>query len=70
MATHGSLAAFDPHKEDWISYTDRVKHYFIANDVSDGDKKRSILLSASGASTLKLRKDKVSTMLFNEIIKQ
>ena len=51
MATHGSLSAFDPSKEDWTSYTDRMKHYFIANDVTDGDKKRSILLSACGAST-------------------
>ena len=29
------------------------KYYFIANDVGHGDKKRSILLSACGASTFK-----------------
>ena len=73
MATHGSLSAFDPSKEDWTSYTDRMKHYFIANDVTDGDKKRSILLSACGASTFKLiqnlvEKDKVNTTSFEDIV--
>ena len=73
MATHGSLSNFDASKEDWTSYTDRMKHYFIANDVVDGDKKRSILLSACGASTLKLiqnlvGKDKLNTTSFDEIV--
>ena len=71
MATHGSLSAFDPSKEDWTSYTDRMKHYFIENDVTDGDKKRSSLLSACGASTFKLiqnlvEKDKVNTTSFED----
>ena len=72
MATHGSLSAFDPSKEDWTSYTDRMKHYFIAN-VTDSDRKRSILLSACGASTFKLiqnlvEKDKMNTTSFEDIV--
>ena len=35
-------------------YMDRIKHYFVANNVADGDKKRSILLSACGPATYKV----------------
>ena len=51
MATHGTMTAFDPSKEDWTCYT---KHYFIANEVADTGKKHSILLSACGATTFKI----------------
>ena len=55
MATHRALwATFDPSVEDWTRYMDRIKHYFVANDVADGDKKRSILLSACGPATYKV----------------
>ena len=48
MATHGSVSAFDPSVEDHLCY------YFVANDVTDGAKKRSILLAACGAPAYKL----------------
>ena len=54
MATHGTVTAFDPSQEDWTSYAERLKHYFIANGVTDDDKKRAILISASGPATYKL----------------
>ena len=54
MATHGAVSTFDPNAEDWTTYTDRMKHYFVANDVVDTDKKRSILLSACGSATYKI----------------
>ena len=52
-----------------------MKHYFIANDVGNGDKKRSILLSTCGASTFTLiqnlvEKDKLNTMSFDDIVKK
>lgn len=34
--------------------SERLKHYFIANGVTDNEKKRSILISASGPATYKL----------------
>ena len=43
MATHGSIGEFDPEKEDWTSYTERVEEYFVANDVDDATKERAIL---------------------------
>ena len=52
MSIHGTVTAFDQSKEDWRSYTDQLKHYFVANEVVDNDKKRSILLSACGPDRL------------------
>ena len=54
MAVHGAVAAFDPSKEDFSSYAERLDHYFIANDVKDEAKQRSILLSVCGPATYKL----------------
>ena len=54
MTQHGSVPEFHPSNEDWISYTERVQHYFTANDVTVEEKKRSILLSNCGATTYKL----------------
>ena len=74
MATHGSLSPFDPSTEDWTSYTQRMNHYFVANDVADGAKKRSILLSACGATTYKIirnlvEEDKLDTTSYEDIVK-
>ena len=54
MATHGVVSMFDPSTEDWTTYTERMKHYFVANDVTDAKKKHSILLSACGPATYKV----------------
>ena len=54
MATHGTVTAFDPSQEDWTSYAERLKHYFIANGVTEDKQKRAILISASGPATYKL----------------
>ena len=48
------LPAFDPQMDDWPTYAERLKHYFIANDVLDPAKKQSILLTVCGASAFKL----------------
>ena len=47
MATHGSMKAFNPQTEDWCTYEQRLKHYFIANGVTEAGRKRSILLTVS-----------------------
>ena len=74
MATHGAVSTFDPNAEDWTTYTDRMKHYFIANDVADADKKRSILLSACGPATYKVIRNlvedgKLDTTSYDDIVK-
>ena len=54
MATHGTLSAYIPNKEDWSIYIERMEQYFVANDVTTAAKKRAILLSACGSSTYTL----------------
>ena len=54
MASHGSVSQFDSKKEEWTSYVERMRHYFIANDVVDAAKKKSILISSCGPKTFRL----------------
>ena len=51
MATHGELSAFNPTKEQWTSYIERARYYFIANDVKSDEKKYAILFSGCGPET-------------------
>ena len=73
MATHGTVSMFDPSTEDWTTYTERMKHYFVANNVTDADKKRSILLSACGPAMYKVIRNlveegKLDTMPYDDIV--
>ena len=43
MAKHGSISEFKPQVEEWPAYVERLQHYFTANDVTNGDKKRAIV---------------------------
>ena len=54
MPIHGQIAAFDPDLETWSSYSERLGHYFLANDIVDADKKKAILLTVCGPSTYQL----------------
>ena len=73
MATQGSVSAFDPSKKDWTSYEERLR-YFVANDVTDGAKKRSILLAACGAPAYKLirslvQAEKLDSTPYEDLVK-
>ena len=51
-----------------------MKHYFVANDVADGGKKRSILLSVCGPATYKVIRNlvedgKLDTTSYDDIVK-
>ena len=35
MATHGSIEEFNPAREDWVSYSERLIQYFVANGISE-----------------------------------
>ena len=76
--THGSIGEFDPGREDWVSYTERLEEYFtangIANDDAAADKRRAILLSVCGATTYQLIRnllapEKPSTKSFAQLVK-
>jgi len=47
MATHGSVLLFDPDKEDWSAYMERLDYYLVVNEVEDDTKKVAILMSNS-----------------------
>lgn len=58
--TLGHIEEFDGAKGDWQLYVERVEHFFAANGISDGDKKRAVLLSVMGAPTYKILRNVVS----------
>ena len=73
MATHGSIGEFNPEKESWTSYTERLEEYFLANDVESAEKQRAVLLSVCGAATYQKIRDllapvKPKTKSFSEIV--
>ena len=48
MATQHTIGVFEPSKESWVSYIERLEQFFIATDVATNEKKRAILLSGCG----------------------
>ena len=59
MANHGNVGEYDPQKEDWMSYSERLQEYFTANDMNAAAKKCT-LLNMVGASTYQLIKNLVT----------
>ena len=57
MATYGNVGEFRESVESWTQYVERLDQYFEANEVTDGKKKRAILLSVCGSKTYKLIRD-------------
>ena len=73
MAQHETSGKFDPAKEDWISYTERLQQYFTSNDMDDWNKQCVILLSACGPATYQLIRNlvapsKLTSKSFQEIV--
>jgi len=60
MATHGSVGESTASSETYMSYIERLKQYFIANDIKGDERQRTILLSICGASTYQLIRNIVS----------
>ena len=74
MATlHGTISGFDNSDEDWKSYTERLEHYFVANEIDSAEKRKAILLSYCGPQTYQLVKnllapEKPSDKTYTEIV--
>ena len=66
MAKHGTIVEYDPQREDWTSYSERLLEYFTANDVDGAEKKQAILLSVVGAQTYQLIRN---LLLFADLVK-
>ena len=59
MALIGKVKEFQ-ETDNWIEYTERLEHYFTANEINDAGKKRAMLLSSCGAKTNKQIRNLVS----------
>ena len=75
MANFGSVGEYDPEKEEWIPYTERLDEYFIANEVKDETKKRAILLSSCGHSTYQIARQlfaptKLSSRTYTQVVER
>ena len=57
MAVHGQLSEFESNEEDWQSYTERIKQYFAANEITAPAKQRAVLLTVCGRSTYRMIKN-------------
>ena len=73
MATHGKIGEFDPTQESWDMYIERLELYFVANGVTEAERKRAVLLTVSGPSTYKLIRnltapEKPAEVAYSEIV--
>ena len=41
-------------KEDWSLYVERMEHFFLANGITEADKKRAVFLSVVGLSAYRI----------------
>jgi len=74
MAKHGTIGPFSGEAEDWSAYTEALEHYFIANEITEAPKKKSILLSVCGTPTYKLIRSlaaptKPGDMTYDDLVK-
>ena len=71
---HGTVGEFNSDQENWVSYTEHLTQYFIANGIAElGNKCRAILLSSCGAPTYQLNRNlvapgKPTDKTFSEIV--
>ena len=60
MAVYGKINEYEPTNEDWSQYAERLGHYFAANEIESGEKKRAVLLTIVGAATYKILRSLVA----------
>ncbi|XP_041961667.1 uncharacterized protein K02A2.6-like [Alosa sapidissima] len=60
MATIGTLAAFDVKNQTWEEYCEIMEQFFAANQISDRDRQRAVLISVVGPTTYSLMRSLVS----------
>ena len=57
----GKLEEFNTaNGDDWVQYIERMEHYFVANDITDSTKQRSVLISSMGAKAYKVLRNLVA----------
>lgn len=59
-ATLGTIGEFHEGREEWAQYAERLGHFLAANGITDGDRKRAVLLSVIGPKAYKLLRSLVA----------
>ena len=54
MVTHSRIGEFNPQREDWTSYTERLQEYFAANEIEEAAKQKAVQLSVVGVEMYQL----------------
>ena len=62
----GQVGEFDPAKEEWTHYVERVEHFFTANGVTNDGKKAALLLTPIGPTAYKLLRNLVAPAKLEE----
>ena len=73
VGLYGMVGVFDPEMEEWSEYTEKLVHYFHANDIVADDKRRAILLTFVGPTVYHLLRTlaslrKLDEFKFNELV--
>ena len=67
MATlFGHINEFNPEKEDWIQYAERLEHFFAANSIDEPNKKKAMLLTVIGPTAYRLMRSLVAPQKLDE----
>ena len=74
MAVRATVGEFDHQKESWLSYTERLEQYFLANVIDDEGKRKANLLSMCGPETYQLIRnlvapDKAASRSYDELVR-
>ena len=56
-AVLGQVEAFKLGTDDWEQYTERLEQYFVANGITDGARKRAVLITVMGGKAYALLSD-------------
>ena len=56
----GRIDEFDGSKEEWTQYVERLDHFFIADGITDGDRKKSAFIAVIGPTMYTLLRNLVS----------
>ena len=57
----GRVDHYDPSKEEWTQYVERLEHFFAANGIDMEEKKRSAFLAVIGPATYKVLRNLVTS---------
>ena len=66
MATlFGSISEFDASQEDWMQYAECLAHFFTANQITNQDRKKALLLTMISLMAFKLLQSLISPVKSN-----